>query len=335
MTPARISPWGASRFLVACSRRPPKGGMALLPYSRHLRGAPAQRVAPAMAFAASGRGHRLYRGCRGSMCVAWGALVLALPAAWFWQKSVLPRGTCGALVAGAGAAGATARSGKAGADAGSRQVVAQTLSVWQAGARPSSLAMTALDSPTHFSTTQRVRPSAQPAPSRDRKEGAARAEGRRGRVCALSYASGRPRVLNLPEAQPLPAVGDESPVGAPPLFPLGGEDVGLRQLKHSHPVSWGARTSPHLFPLPGNSGCHPPLTTPRCSGLSRWATPPPVHPYPPPRPQQPVVHPLQQKPESPNRTLRGDESRFEGWGSARTAGSHGKPWRALHHSSTP
>ena len=142
--------------------------------------------------------------------------------------------------------------------------------------------------------------------------------------------------INPPQAKPLPAVGNESPVGGRPLIPLGGEDVGLRQLKHLPPHFGGdgvGGTSPHGFPGPGNSRCQPhdPLTTPRRRGLSRWRTPPFVHPYPPPRPQQPVVQPHQQKPESPYRTLRRDEegvSRFGGWGQATTAGSHGTSWRA-------
>ena len=63
----------------------------------------------------------------------------------------------------------------------------------------------------------------------------------------------------------------------PPPFPLGGEEVGLRQLEHLHPhFKGGGRTSPHLFPGPGDSGRHPhhPLTTPGRKGLARWTTPP-------------------------------------------------------------
>ena len=137
-------------------------------------------------------------------------------------------------------------------------------------------------------------------------------------------------ILHPPQAQPLPANGDESPVGAPPLFPLRGEDVELRQLKHLHPHfrGGGGGVSPHFFP--GNSRCHPhhPRTSPSRMGLSRW-TPPLVHPYPPPRHQQPVVHPLQQKPESPNRTLRGDEEGVvQVWGLG--ASQDGRvPWQVV------
>ena len=68
----------------------------------------------------------------------------------------------------------------------------------------------------------------------------------------------------------------------------------------------GGDLPPPFIALPRHP--HDPSTTPRRGGLSRWTTPPPpVHPYPPPRPQHPVVHPHQQKPESPYRTLRGDE----------------------------
>ena len=68
-----------------------------------------------------------------------------------------------------------------------------------------------------------------------------------------------------PQAQPLPTVGDESPVGGPPLFPLGGEDVGLRQLEHPHR---------HFFFEEG--GLPPSLPRPRQPALP---PPPPVdHP---------------------------------------------------------
>ena len=67
---------------------------------------------------------------------------------------------------------------------------------------------------------------------------------------------GLPHPLNPPQAQPLPVVGDESPVVAPPLFPLGGEDVGLRQLKHLHPpFGGGPHLPPLLVPLPRPGRC--------------------------------------------------------------------------------
>ena len=57
--------------------------------------------------------------------------------------------------------------------------------------------------------------------------------------------------------------------------------------------------------------------------------PPLVYPYPPPRPQQPVVHPHQQKPESPYRTLRGDEEGgVQVWRVGASKNSRG-PWQVL------
>ena len=89
---------------------------------------------------------------------------------------------------------------------------------------------------------------------------------------------GLPHPLNPPEAQPLPAVGDESPVGGPPLFPLGGEDVGLRQLKNLHPPfgGGGARPPTAYSPAPATHVATP--TTPRpppSAGACPGRQPPP------------------------------------------------------------
>ena len=98
------------------------------------------------------------------------------------------------------------------------------------------------------------------------------------------------------------------------------------------PLSGGAPRPIAYSPAPATHVATP--TTPRPppgAGACRGGQPPypPVHPYPPPRPLQPVVHPHQQKPESRYRTLRVARrvvSRFGGWGPAKTAGSHGRSW---------
>ena len=79
-------------------------------------------------------------------------------------------------------------------------------------------------------------------------------------------------------------------VPPPPLFLLGGEDVGLRQLKHLHPHFGGRGGGPPSIASPAPLPPPQPVDHPMRRGLSRWTTPPLVHPYPPPRPQQPVVH---------------------------------------------
>ena len=63
---------------------------------------------------------------------------------------------------------------------------------------------------------------------------------------------GLPHPINPPQAQPLPTVGDKLLVGAPPLFRLGGEHVGLRQLKHLHPhfEGGGGAPTPMSSPAP-------------------------------------------------------------------------------------
>ena len=146
---------------------------------------------------------------------------------------------------------------------------------------------------------------------------------------------GLPHPLNPPQAQPLPAVGDESPVGGPPLFPLGGEDVGVRPQTSSPPFrGGGGGTSPHrFFPGPGNSRCKPPrpLHHPQAHGLVQVDTPPrpPIPTAPPPtaRGAPAPTKTGESIPDSPGRRGGGCPG-LGGGGQPGQAGSHGRSWMA-------
>ena len=58
-----------------------------------------------------------------------------------------------------------------------------------------------------------------------------------------------PHPINPPQAQPVPAVGDESPLGAPPFFRSGVKMLVCANSKIFTPISGGG-TSPRPFPGP-------------------------------------------------------------------------------------
>ena len=102
----------------------------------------------------------------------------------------------------------------------------------------------------------------------------------------------------------------------PPFFTSGVKRLSWANSNIFTPFSEGGVRLPP-FPL-GQLRLPPPPPSdplPTRRGLSRWTTPPLVHPYPPPLPKNPLMHPLHQKTESPNWTLRGYEERVvQVWG---------------------